>query len=147
MNNYSQIVEEILKKGDNYVQNEKRLNTDSRYYTLLAFAARYNVFKTKSGEEYFNDSQMAEIRIGLEKGLDISQYSKPEFNSDQMKETRIGLEKRLDISWYAKPEFNFDQMKEIRIGLEKRLDISLYAKPEIPYFTMRGIRYMLMICL
>ena len=48
------------------------------------------------------------------------------FNEKQLKEIRLGLEKGLDVSIYAKPEFNNLQMKEIRLCLEKGLDISLY---------------------
>ncbi len=35
---------------------------------------------------------MREIRLGLEKGLDVSIYTRPEFNSDQMRKIiRLGL--------------------------------------------------------
>ena len=35
----------------------------------------------------FTDKEMEEIREGLEKGLDVSIYAKPEFDYDQMVET------------------------------------------------------------
>ena len=52
------------------------------------------------------------------------------FNYGQMHEIRLGLEKGLDVSIYAKPEFDHIQMQEIRLGLEKELDLSIYAKPD-----------------
>ena len=48
----------------------------------------------------FNEKQMMEIRLGLEKGLDVSLYAKPEFDQYQMEEIRLCLEKGLDISPY-----------------------------------------------
>ena len=34
--------------------------------------------------------QMEQIRLGLEDGLDVSIYAKPEFNPRQMEEIRLG---------------------------------------------------------
>ncbi len=50
-------------------------------------------------------------------------YAKPEINWKGWKQIRLGLEKGLDISVYAKPEFNKWQMREIRLGLEAGLDV------------------------
>ncbi len=54
----------------------------------------------------FNKKQMKEILLGLDRGLDVSIYAKPEFDADQMKQIRLGLEKGLNVSIYARPEFN-----------------------------------------
>lgn len=40
------------------------------------------------------------------------------FGYYQMEEIRLGLEKNLDVSVYAKPEYTHDQMEIIRLGLE-----------------------------
>ena len=87
----------------------------------------------------FNYSQKEQISFGLQKGLDVSIYAKPEFDDDQMWEIRFGLEKGLDVSIYAKPEFDWSQMRQIRYGLEKGLDVSIYAKPEFDSKQMREI--------
>ena len=50
----------------------------------------------------FNIWQKAEIKLGLEKELNISIYAKPEFNDEQMCQIRVGLEDGLDVSWYSK---------------------------------------------
>lgn len=42
--------------------------------------------------------------------------SKNNFNEDQKDEIRIGLEKELDVNWYAKPEYTWQKMSEIRWG-------------------------------
>ena len=63
----------------------------------------------------FNEDQLWQIRKGLEKGLDVSIYAKPEFVRDQMWQIRIGLEQGLDASYYAEPELNWGEMREIRI--------------------------------
>ena len=66
----------------------------------------------------FDKGQQEQIKLGLEKNLDVSIYAKPEFDEYQMREIRHGLEDNLDVSVYAKPEFNEKQMKKIRKQLE-----------------------------
>ena len=56
----------------------------------------------------------------------ISKYN---FNRQQKEEIRIGLEQGLDVSWYAKPDFTWIQMEEIRLGLEANIDVSIYSYP------------------
>ena len=56
-----------------------------------------------------------------------------------MKQIRLGLEKNLDVSWYAKPEFDEYQMKQIRFGLEHKLDPTLYAYSDISTDKMEKI--------
>ena len=63
-----------------------------------------------------------------------------QFNKSQQKEIRLGLEEGLNISWYAKPEFNRHQMRQIITGLEDKLDVSIYAKPELSFREMETIR-------
>ena len=88
----------------------------------------------------FNYSQKEQISFGLQKGLDISIYAKPEFNKWQMEQIRFGLEKGLDVSVYAKAEFNSEQMRQIRYGLEKDIDVNIYANPEFDSVQMGEIR-------
>ena len=88
----------------------------------------------------FNYSQKEQIRFGLEKGLDISIYAKPEFKGSQMEQIRFGLEKGLNVSIYAKPEFDYEQMRQIRLGLEQGLDVNVYAKAEFNNIQMQKIR-------
>lgn len=59
------------------------------------------------------------------------------FNEGQMEEIRLGLEKDIDVSIYAKPEFDCGQMEEMCLGLEKGLVVSIYAKPEYKSYAMR----------
>lgn len=43
----------------------------------------------------FNDAQIGEILLGLEKNLDVTIYAKPDYNCAQMREIRLGLMKIL----------------------------------------------------
>ena len=88
----------------------------------------------------FNYSQKEQISFGLQKGLDISIYAKPEFKGSQMEQIRFGLEKGLNAHIYAKPEFDYEQMRQIRLGLERGLDVSIYAKTEFDWSQMQEIR-------
>ena len=62
------------------------------------------------------------------------------FSWFQIKQIKIGLEKGLDVSIYAQLDFNYSQMQEIRFGLEKGLDVSPYLNPSIDWKEMRAIR-------
>ena len=55
----------------------------------------------------FNGEQEKQIRYGIIfYNVDIFIYAKPEYTEWQMEQIRIGLEHGIDVSWYAKPEFN-----------------------------------------
>ena len=103
---------------------------------------------------------MLQIRIGLQKGLDVSWYAKPEYNWKQMKGFRNCLEKKIDkkdkiklmlltralmenidfTPYVLNENFNYGKLVEIELGLENELDVSLYAKPEFNEDQMREIR-------
>ena len=68
----------------------------------------------------FTQWQKDEIESGLQKGLEVSWYSKPEFDWSQMGLIRWGLEQGLDVSIYAKEEYNANQMNEIGMGLKRK---------------------------
>ena len=79
-----------------------------------------NVDNLMNSEKYelFTKKQREEIKVGLEKSLNVSLYAKKYFSFNQMKEIRLGLEKNLDVSMYTIPEYNSEQMKEKRLELE-----------------------------
>ncbi len=87
-----------------------------------------------------SEDQRIEIQAGLEKGLDVSVYDKPEYLAIQMRQVRLGMEEGLDVSVYNKPEYDWFQMEEIRLGMKEGLACEIYAKPEIDYKHMRQIR-------
>ena len=47
-----------------------------------------------------NREQIEEIELGIASGVDVTIYAKKEFNSWQMYMIRLGLEKGLDVSKY-----------------------------------------------
>ena len=77
------------------------------------------------------ENEIKYIRLGLEKGFDVSIYNKPEYDYAQMEAIYEGMEMGLDISWYAKPELDAFTMRIIKLGLEKGVDVSSVAKPEL----------------
>ena len=101
-----------------------------------------NLMKTEE-YKYFNKEQKEEIRLGLEKNLDVSVYAKLEYNWKQMYLIREGLENNLDVSIYAKEEFTFSQMEQIKYGLEDGLDVSIYTKKDFCSYQMNKIRKVL----
>lgn len=87
---------------------------------------------------------MKEMRLAIQKGLDISLLAIRDnhcvFHPDQAREIRIGLEKGLsmsDIQLYARPYLHPEVMKEIRLGLQdgiqqmKELNAGNYTAKDI----------------
>lgn len=93
-----------------------------------------------SNMDIYTDDQKREISLGLQMGLDVSVYARPEFLAIQMQEIRMGMLEHLPIEWYAKPEYDWFQMEEIRKGLQQGMNIQAYADPTIPFEVMRQIR-------
>ena len=77
-----------------------------------------NLMKTEMFDQ-FNEKQQEQIRLGLEKNIDVSIYAKSKFNSWQMEEIREGLKEGLDVLLYAKPKYNWKKMKRIRTKVLK----------------------------
>ena len=67
----------------------------------------------------FNKEQQEEIRLGLEKNIDVSIYAKPDFYAWQMKQIRLGLEEKLNVSSYAKKIFTAEKMLNERLKLKE----------------------------
>ena len=77
-------------------------------------------------EKYLFDKwQKEQIKLGVEKGLDVSWYAKPEFEHYQMREIREGLEDGLDVSIYSKNYLDWEQMQQIKKGLKEKLDVNI----------------------
>ena len=63
-----------------------------------------------------------------------------QFNKEQQVQIRLGIDKSLDVSLYAKPEFNMNQMREVKYGLMNGVDASKYADSKLTYKEMIKIR-------
>ena len=105
-----------------------------------------------------NDSQIEQIKKGLEAGLDVSLYTilnkegKSAYDFMQMYEIRKGLLARVDVSRYmilnlkGNPVFDQSQMCEIRLGLETKINVDYFTtlnsegKPAYTSFQMYEIR-------
>ena len=93
---------------------------------------------------FFNESKKEEIRLGIENGIDVSIYAKPEFYYRQMDVIYSGLEKNIDVSIYANPEFTAEQMEQIRLGLQEGLNVSIYANKKYNGEEMKEILFSLL---
>ncbi|UUD34822.1 hypothetical protein NPA07_03295 [Mycoplasmopsis caviae] len=97
------------------------------------------LLKFKENSLIFNEKQLKEIQLGLEKGVDVSIYAKPEFDWEQMNQITIGLMQDLDVSKYADVKYSGAQMCQIRLGLLSGLDVSKYADPKLSSKEMKEI--------
>jgi len=125
------LVESYAKPEFSHEQmRERRLKINS----ILDICNKYDIeyFHPNGSNGYFVISRqrksnysyaiMHEILDGLDKGLDVTIYAKPEFNAQQMSQIRQGLKKGLDVTIYAKPEYSASQMKEIKLSLLNQLE-------------------------
>lgn len=76
-------------------------------------------------------------------GLILPVEHMKQLNLPSLIEIRKGLENGIGVSIYAKPEFDLRQMREIREGLEADIDVLSYADPNIPWTQMRNMRLQL----
>ena len=86
-----------------------------------------------------------EVRMGLADGLgvkDIDTYVREEYTPDQMAQIRMGLAEGHDVSWYADTAFTADQMHEILNGLREGVDVSDWARPDLSPSEMAGRRFL-----
>lgn len=102
-----------------------------------------NLMKTEWFTQ-FNEEQQEEIKIGNEKGLDVSLYAKKDFDENEMLLIRIALEDNLDVFLLTTKEFNIKQKLEILAGLRKGLNVYKYANPKLTDEEMNKIRKELM---
>jgi hypothetical protein len=60
---------------------------------------------------------MAELRVGLSQGVDVSLFADPRFSANQMFAIRICLYDGVDVSKYADPSIPWEKMIDIRKSL------------------------------
>lgn len=63
-------------------------------------------------------------------------YEQQNFDNFQLNEIRLGLERGVNVSIYADRSYHWGQMQMIRNGLERHLDVSKYADPQVPLNDM-----------
>ena len=91
-------------------------------------------------KERYNELQLQQIRLGMEKGLNVTYYLSPKFNWIQMYHIRKGLELGLPVSVYAKFEFNEGQMLQIKQAVIDEVDYTMLLDSDIFDYEMAAIR-------
>lgn len=87
------------------------------------------------GEKFFYNKEEA-LTYEKRENLYNEITTKYMFDENQRNEIKLGIEKDLNVLWYSRPEFNHLQMREIREGLELGLNVSIYAKNYFDYKSM-----------
>ncbi len=88
----------------------------------------------------FNVYQLAEIRKGLETGVDVSHYLNPSIPWNEMEEIRLELQTGIDMTLYREAGFDIMQLAEIREGLSAGVEVSEFARPEFFADQMKQLR-------
>lgn len=104
----------------------------------LGLEAGVDLFR--HAKECYNYKQLETTRQIAVMGLVLPVEQMKQLNLSALIEIRKGLENGIDVSIYAKPDFEWRQMREIREGLEACIDVSSYADPNIPWTQMHNMR-------
>lgn len=81
-------------------------------------------------EEIYNPSQIRQLKLGKQEGLNIKIYANPALTAEQMEVLRTGLSHKVNIRPLAFPEFNVNLMRQYIDDLENGLDIRKYLNPK-----------------
>lgn len=75
---------------------------------------------------HYSKLQIAEILAGTKRGLDIKVFDKIELRPEQMRELRVALEKDINLSRFAFKQVPADYIKEVRLAAQDGLDIKVF---------------------
>lgn len=102
-----------------------------------------NIINSYKRRGYYGQ-QLDVIREGLEKGLDVSLYTKPVFDLFQMRQIEYGLESGVNVEVYANSKYTSYHMKVIRLYLEQNLDVSHLLDENLHYLTVKRLEQQLL---
>ena len=71
---------------------------------------------------------MEQIRLGLERGLEVKYYANPKFNLEQMYFIKQALENEEYVETFAIPELTVDEMEVVSCCAKNNIDIMKLAK-------------------
>lgn len=91
-------------------------------------------------KQSYLEEQNQEIRLGMEEGLDVSIYSKPELNWMQMEQIRMGLKDKVNVSAYADSAYGYNTMKQIRLSFYSSTDLTPYLNRGFESSELEQIR-------
>lgn len=83
---------------------------------------------------------MEQIRLGLENGVDLSAYIDQGFSTYWIEQIRLGLENGMDVSAYIDQGFSAYQIEQVHLGLEHGVDVSVYADEKLNSEIMKKAR-------
>ena len=83
---------------------------------------------------------MAELRKGLEAGVDISYIALPEYKTECMKSYILDLKDGIDIKEYLNPKYTKEQLAELSLAADMGLDISKMGNPKFSATELSEIR-------
>ena len=115
----------------------------------IRLGAEQGLDVSKYAFPYFNAGVMKQMRLALLDGVEnfdvLSVREGPNFNAEQAKEIRLGLERNLNVNVYANSELDAEQMKQIRLGLTQQLPVEMYATTDFSSVQMKQLRIELMV--
>lgn len=104
-----------MKKNENkYAEKPTRVNYKENEKSLNRL------------EEIYTRSQIEQLRLGKNHGVDIRVFANPQLSSEQMKVLREALERKINVRILANPEFTPDAMAWYADDIKMGLDVKQY---------------------
>ena len=114
--------------------------TDEALEKELSLCNSFGLDADKLRKFNYNALQLAEIRKGLDAGVDVQKYLSPKLSWLEMEEIRLELMQNIDMTEYREQGYSNHQIYQIRRGISEDLDVSLYDKKEFLPEQMKQIR-------
>lgn len=92
----------------------------------------------------YDKEQRDILRLGFDKGLDISRCANPRYEWTIMKEVLYGLNNGVDISRHLDFDTTEERAQLIRAGRERNLDVSRYESRKLTQEEAKKIYYELL---
>jgi uncharacterized protein (DUF342 family) len=89
----------------------------------------------------FDILQTGEIEKGINEGLDVSKYSRPEYSHYLMRQIRKGMEAGIDLTPYV--QYDVGVLHEMRRGVLEGLDLVPYVEEGYDSGQLEAIRFAL----
>lgn len=105
---------------------KKKFEFDTKQKLIIREGLKENLDVKIYANPNYSDELMAELKRGIEHGLDLRKYIK-DYDCQQINEIRLGIEHGINIKEYLNKNYTSSQMREIRLALEAGLSTKQIA--------------------
>ncbi|MFI3211388.1 MAG: hypothetical protein R3Y64_10125 [Peptostreptococcaceae bacterium] len=139
LNQVNQVQKGIYSTVDVSIFSNKKY--DSQQMAEIRTGLEANIDVTPYLDESFSWYKMSVIRTYIERFPNFAEViDVKKFDTDQMEQIALGLQDGVDVEAFAKPEYNYAKMQEIRDFLFNNLDYTKILNRELDLKSKRDIK-------